>query len=147
VIALADVDLDRLGRVAELFGVDRRYGGHADLLADETIEAVGVCVPAAEHLEVGLAALDAGKHLLLEKPIALSLGEADRWIDRAARSSRKAILGFNLRWHRLVQRTRALLARGVIGNPTLLRAALTSYHEVIPDWRIRRASGGGVFFA
>lgn len=146
VVALADVEPERLQRVADQFDVARRYTSSAALLEDPAIEAVGVCVPAQHHVEVGLAVLDAGKHLFLEKPIAVNLAGADRLIERAARGSRKVLLGFNLRWHRLAQQARELLRQDALGPLTLLRAGLTSYHDEIPAWRTRRASGGGVFF-
>ncbi len=146
VVAVADIDPDRLHRVADQFHINRRYTSYPALFEDQTIEAVGVCVPAQFHLEVASAALDAGKHLFLEKPIALSLEETDQLIKRAAQSPQKVMLGFNLRWHRLAQQARAVIQRGNLGPLELVRSELTSYHEVIPEWRKRRASGGGVFF-
>jgi predicted dehydrogenase len=90
VVALADVDADRLREVADRFQIQRRHESLATLLADPTIEAVGVCVPAERHLEVASAVLEAGKHLFLEKPIAVSLEDADRLIERAAHPPRRS---------------------------------------------------------
>lgn len=146
VVALADSDPDRLNAAAKRFHVTRCYADYCLLLKDPAVEAVAVCVPVESHVETGIAVLDAGKHLFLEKPLALNLDEADRLIERAARSSRKVMLGFNLRWHRLAQRARELIQQDGLGALELIRSGLTSYHETIPEWRRTRARGGGVFF-
>jgi myo-inositol 2-dehydrogenase/D-chiro-inositol 1-dehydrogenase len=147
IVALADLDPVRLHGVADQFDVLRRYAEVERLLDDAAVEAVAVCVPAEHHVPVGLAALEAGKHVLIEKPLALSLDDCDRLIERAARSSVKATVGFNLRHHRLVRRARDLVRRGAVGQPELIRTAFTSQVReriAFPDWRDRRDRGGGV---
>ena len=149
VIAVADIDPDRVNRVANRFGIERRYFHFSALLEDPAVEAVAVCVPAPLHVEVALAALEANKHVFIEKPLALSLDESDRLIERAAHSSSKIMVGFNLRWHRLVRRAREMIQQGVLGPVALVRNALTSnrqYQEDFPEWRKRRELGGGEFF-
>jgi myo-inositol 2-dehydrogenase/D-chiro-inositol 1-dehydrogenase len=76
----------------------------------------------------------------------LSLEEADRLIARAAQFPHKVMVGFNLRWHRLLRQARALIQQGILGPLELMRTAFTSYHQNIPAWRKRRELGGGVFF-
>ena len=146
VIAVADVDPDRLRRVGELFHVRRRYKNYLDLLGEGQIDAVAVCVPAQFHVEVALAALDAGKHVFIEKPLALGMDESNRLVERAKKSSSKVMVGFNLRWHRLVRQARRLIQQGTLGSLQLVRTVLTSFHDDIPEWRKCRATGGGVLF-
>jgi len=146
VVAVADLDPERLGQVADRFHIKQRYTNFLDLLNHPSIEAIAVCVPVQAHVEVALAALEAGKHVLIEKPLALNLEEADRLIARAAQLPYKVMVGFNLRWHRLLRQAQGLIQRGRLGPLVLLRTAFTSYHEHIPDWRKRRELGGGVFF-
>jgi myo-inositol 2-dehydrogenase/D-chiro-inositol 1-dehydrogenase len=146
VVAVADLDPDRLSRVADRFRVKRRYPNFVALLDDPSVEAVAVCVPVQFHAEVALAALAAGKHVFIEKPLALSLEEADRLIERAGQVPRTVMVGFNLRWHRLVRQAQAMLQHGALGPLELMRTAFTSYHENVPEWRKRRELGGGVFF-
>ena len=81
VVALADISGDRLNKVADLFHIPDRYPDYQCLLADCSIDAVAVCVPARFHVDVALAALEAGKHLFIEKPLALGLDECDRLIE------------------------------------------------------------------
>jgi predicted dehydrogenase len=72
VVAVADIDPQRLNRMADRFHVKHRYTDFHALLNDPAIEVVGVCVPAQFHVEVAWAALDAEKHLLIEKPLAVA---------------------------------------------------------------------------
>jgi predicted dehydrogenase len=146
VVALADVDEGRAQALARRHGVGARYGGHEELLEDERVEAVAVCVPASLHAEVAIPALAAGKHVLIEKPLALSLGDAERIREAAAGAPGAVLLGFNLRWHRLVRRARELVLAGAVGELEAIRTVFTSsfdYRDVASPWRLRRESGGG----
>jgi myo-inositol 2-dehydrogenase/D-chiro-inositol 1-dehydrogenase len=149
VVALADLDPNRLQSAGDRFGISHRYRDAAALLADPAVDAVAVCVPVRHHVEVARAVLEARKHLFLEKPLALSLAESDRLIDAAAGSSLTIQMGFNLRWHRLVREARARLEEGTLGRIVAVRSTLTSdvrFHRDVPDWRKRRSDGGGEFF-
>jgi predicted dehydrogenase len=146
VVGLADVDTDRLNLLADRFRIKSRYPNFVHLLQDPSIEVVGICVPAQFHVEIALAALEAGKHLFIEKPLALSLEETDQLIAQAEQSSRKVMVGFNMRWHRLVREAREIIQQGTLGALQMIRSVLTSYHENVPAWRSRRESGGGALF-
>ena len=103
VVAVADIDANRLEMVANRFQVVRRATDFRTLVDDPDIDALAVCVPAQRHVVVAIAALAAGKHLLIEKPLALDLEECDLLIEKAAKSISKVTVGFNLRWHRLLR--------------------------------------------
>ena len=146
-VALSDVDAARLSRVADAYGVARRYEGWRALVGDSNVEAVAVCVPPVLHAEVALAALAAGKHVFVEKPLALTLDECELLADASARDATlKVMVGFNMRWHRLVREARAALARGELGRVKLVRTIFTCGTRMRPDyaaWRSLRGSGGG----
>jgi predicted dehydrogenase len=149
VVALADLDGDRLRAAGERFGVGRRYPDHESLVGDAEIDVVAVCVPAVQHAEVAAAALEGGKHLLLEKPVALSLADGERIAAAAARAEGKIVVGFNMRWHRLVARARELVTAGAVGKIHAVTTRFTSpftYREVAHPWRRQRALGGGVIY-
>jgi len=145
-IAVADLDLKSLNYVADEWSVPRRYQSAQALIEDPTLEAIAICVPASAHVEVALAALDAHKHILVEKPLALSIVDAKRLIARAQHSSCKVMVGFNMRWHRLVSQARTLLEHRAIGE---IHSVRTLYSDEardrhgLPAWRIRRDLGGG----
>jgi predicted dehydrogenase len=103
-------------------------------------------MPAGFHAEIGLLVLDANKHLLMEKPLALSLDDCDRLIERARRASCIATINFNLRRHRFVRKAREMVRQGALGKIKLIRTALfCGTHHVIGgiDWRKHRELGGG----
>lgn len=145
VVALADPDREALRQVSKQFQVKRCVGDYRALLEDSTIEAIAICVPAQFHVEIALAVLDAGKHLFIEKPLALTLADCDRLIARATGLPLQVMLGFNTRWHRLTREARTMVHQGLIGPLEVIRSVLTSCYTDIPEWRKRRASGGGVF--
>ncbi|HMF54806.1 MAG TPA: Gfo/Idh/MocA family oxidoreductase [Pyrinomonadaceae bacterium] len=150
VVALADIDSARLERVAEQFGVARRYTAYSDLIESNDVDAVAVCVPPRFHAEIALATLEAGKHVLIEKPLALNLSECDLLSVRAtAHSALKVMVGFNMRWHRLVREAREVISSGELGDIKLVRTVFTSgvrLREDFADWRKEQETGGGALF-
>jgi predicted dehydrogenase len=146
VVALADVDGGRLDTLAREYGIARRYGTHRELIADPDVAAVAVCLPASLHAEVAVESLEAGKHVLIEKPLALGLEDAERIREAAMRSPGIVMVALNLRWHRLVRRARELVLGGALGDVQAIRTAFTSsfdYRDVAHPWRFRREAGGG----
>lgn len=150
VVALCDVNKATLENVAGQFGIARRYQDDRELIESGGIDAVAICTPPRFHAVVALAAIDAGKHVFVEKPLALSLQECDAMIERAAANqSLKVLIGFNLRWHRLVREARALIQSGELGEIRMARTVLSSGVRLsrdYADWRKRRESGGGAIF-
>ena len=150
VVALSDADAARLAGVADRFGVARRYIDYAGLIEAGGVDAVAVCVPPRFHAEVAQAALAAGKHVFVEKPLALDTEECDLLSERAALApALKVMVGFNLRWHRLLREARDVLGRGRLGRVKLVRTVFTSGVRAsadFPDWRRRRETGGGALF-
>jgi predicted dehydrogenase len=144
-VAVADPDTAALA-AAERQAVPRRTDDYRELLAEESIEAICVATPTETHTEIALAALDAGKHVLVEKPLALSLGECDALVERAAATGLKATVGFNQRWHRLARRARTLIRGGRLGEISMLSSTFASPSLLrdVPPWRVDPARGGGL---
>ena len=144
-VAVADTDDNALQRAADSHRVARRFRDYRELLEQVDIEAVGVLVDLAHHHEVASAVLESGRHLLLEKPLAMSIDEADRLVELARGSGRVALMAFNSRWHPLVRRAREQIRSGRLGPVALIGTALcTGHHQrYIPAWRRVRARGGG----
>jgi len=93
--------------------------------------------------------LNSGKHLFIEKPLALSMDDSDLLIQRASQTQSKIMVGFNLRRHRLTQEALAVIEKGTLGPIEAVRSILTSdtrFHTDSPEWRKRRERGGGEFF-
>jgi predicted dehydrogenase len=133
-------------RAEEVAGtVDARVTLDLDeVLNDPEVDAVDVCVPTPLHREVTERALEAGKHVFLEKPIALTLEDADAIVDAAARSDQTLMVGLVLRfWPEYVELAR-LLAAGELGRPL----AASTYRLSPPvdwnEWMADESQSGGV---
>lgn len=150
VVALADQDPVRLDRLAGQYRIQKRYPTYEELIHDSDVDAVAVCLPPGLHAQVAMAALTQGKHLFIEKPLALTLAGCDRLIEASKRDpSRKVMVGFNLRWHRLVRQAREILKRGELGPIRLARTVFTTGRrsgETPSSWRASPDTGGGVIF-
>lgn len=149
VAAIADSSADALGRLKRALPEAHVFTSALDLVNDPTVDIVAVCVPPSFHADVAIAALGAGKHVYLEKPLAVTLEDAARIRRAAEKSAAKVALGFNLRSHRLVLAAREVIAGGKLGALEMLRATWTcGFHlgRAWPAWRLDRTLGGGAFF-
>jgi myo-inositol 2-dehydrogenase / D-chiro-inositol 1-dehydrogenase len=149
VVALCDPDGDRLTQTGKRFGITMLHRDLDSLLLQSPIDAIAVCVSPAHHAEVACRVMAAGKHLFVEKPLALSEADCDRILEAAAQSSGVRVVGFNLRQHRLVIQARELIQRGALGRIELIRSSFTTdirQRQRLPQWRDQRHAGGGVLF-
>lgn len=113
---------DPVPGAAEGFSGVRPYLDPLELIADPAVEAVAICSPAASHTDLVVAAAHAGKHVFCEKPMALTLDDADRAIS-AARSTGVALqVGFNRRFAAEFADMHARIVDGAIGRPQMLRS-------------------------
>ena len=145
ICAAADVDPARLAYVERRFGIRRRYNSYRQLVADADLDAVAICLPPVLQVDASIAALDAGKHVWIDPPTGLTVEDSDRLMERAARSDRTVMVGFHMRWHRLVREAREIIASGALGTPHAVRAVWTSPRsaEQLKEWRRHRKLGGG----
>jgi len=147
VVAVADVEERSLRDVADRFAIGTRYRSAQELVQDARIDVVGVCVPPVAHAGVAARALAAGKHVLVEKPLAASLKDADHLVECAERAPGFALMGFNLRWHRLVRQARTELRSGRIGTVQCVRSVFSDGgrgDSQVPSWRKQPGLGGDV---
>ena len=119
-VAFADMDERRAQERAEQFGAEAWYRDPEGLLRRDDIHIVSICTPPFNHAELAIAALQAGKHVLVEKPMCCSLDEADRMIAAAAEAER--VLGVVFQWRFTPEflRMKALLDSGKLGKPILV---------------------------
>ncbi len=120
---------ERAAARARQFGC-RAYGSPAELLADPRVDAVCVLTNLETHVELACHALQAGKHVLVEKPVGANLEELRRLQQQAASAGRVCMPGHNYIYEASLQRTRALLAQGRLGR---LVALYVLYHIHHPE--------------
>ena len=113
-VAYYDKNSQRAHEVAAQYG-GKVYDSYFDLLKDPEIDAVSVCVENRSHAEMTTAALYAGKHVLCEKPMAVTLAECESMVAAAERNGRHLMVGHNMRFDPVHRRAKQLLDSGVIG--------------------------------
>ncbi|EIM26160.1 Gfo/Idh/MocA family protein [Microvirga lotononidis] len=139
VVAIASRDAGGARAMAEELGIAKAYGSYEALLADPDIEAVYNPLPNHLHVPITLAAAAAGKHVLCEKPIAVTAGEAEQL--RQAASRVLIAEAFMVRHHPQWQRARDIIRSSEIGDPRAIQVAF-SYFNVDPG-NIRNQAGIG----
>src|SRR3954468_9682225 len=116
VAGIASRDEGRAKAAAKQLGIPKSYGSYEALLADPEIEAIYNPLPNHLHVPVSVQALQAGKHVLCEKPIAMTAMEAEQLVVAERASGKMIAEAFMVRWHPQWQRTRALIVEGAIGE-------------------------------
>jgi predicted dehydrogenase len=141
--AIASRDLGRAKAAAEALGIPKAYGSYAELLADPSIEAVYNPLPNHLHVPVSIEAAAAGKHVLCEKPIALSAVEAGKLIEARDRAGVLIQEAFMVRCHPQWLRARELVRSGRIGELRVVQGSF-SYMNLDPaNVRNQAGIGGG----
>ena len=110
-----DLNYERAKELADRYG-GRAYATVDELLADEAIEAVSVCVANNAHAEMTIKALEAGKHVLCEKPMAVTLDDCIRMVSKAEEKGKFLMIGQNQRFARAHVRAKELIEQGAIGK-------------------------------
>jgi xylose dehydrogenase (NAD/NADP) len=142
-LAVASRETARAAAYAREWGIERAYGSYEALLADPAIGAVYVPLPNHLHAEWTVRAAAAGKHVLCEKPLALSEAEVDR-IEAAAREAAVVVAeAFMYRHHPQTLKVEELVAAGAIGTVRFLRGSFSFPLTRANDVRLRPEWGGG----
>lgn len=143
-VAVCDINEQVARERAEEFDVPAVYTDWRDLLDDEDVDAVSVLLPHHLHREVAVAAAEAGKHVLTEKPMATSLAEADDMIAAAEAAGVVLMVGQILRFRPANIRARELIRDGAIGEPrNILRRRLGKSQGFRSEWARRPEEAGG----
>src|SRR5579872_3437411 len=144
-VAMADPNPRARSQAAKL--MEKPVHEHSeDLLARNDIDAVVICAPTNLHHDLALAACTARKHFYLEKPLAMDAGQGRRVLDAVAAAGLVTMIGFNRRFHRVIEQARAIMAEGHIGKVHTVQTVLCDPPPSTgtAEWRKHRQSGGGV---
>lgn len=132
-VAFVDPVKARHAEVQEKFGPVQAYTDYREMLRAEKPDVVSVCTPNALHAQMTVDALEAGAHVLCEKPLATTLKSADRMIAAARKARRKLMTGFTHRLYAGPQRCKALLDEKAIGKPFMIRVR-NAHGGPYPGW-------------
>ena len=145
IVALAELDDDRVRRVAAEYHVPQTYREYEHLLAAPDIDAVSVCLPNVLHAPVSIAALRAGKHVLVEKPLARNAEEARAIVAAAHAHDRVLMVSFDKRYRNDVQWIRQYIDSGALGQIYYAKAHWMRRAGIprLGSWFVSKEQAGG----
>jgi len=139
VVEIAATSQEKAKAAAAGFNVLNATGDWRDVMADPSIDAVHVATPNVSHYEITKAALTAGKHVLCEKPLAMSVAEAQELTDLVAARKLRGGLNHNLRYYPMVQQMRSMREAGAFGEILVVQGTYSQdwmLHESDWNWRV-----------
>lgn len=146
VAAIASRDVARASEVAASLGIEKAYGSYEELLADPSIDAIYNPLPNHLHTPWTIKALEAGKHVLCEKPIALSAPEAELLVAARERTGKLVAEAFMVRFHPQWLRARELVQSGAIGEVRAIQTFFSYFNDDPRNVRnIAGIGGGGLY--
>jgi len=125
-VAVCDKDEARAQAIAAKYGAQRCYTDYRELLGDPEIQAVSIATPDFLHREIAVAAAEAGKDTLVEKPLATMVEDAQAIIEAAERAGVKLMVDFHNRWNPPFNLAKATIEAGELGEPKLIYARLNN---------------------
>ncbi|MEJ2218211.1 MAG: Gfo/Idh/MocA family oxidoreductase [Gemmatimonadota bacterium] len=145
VVGVCDVAHGTARSIADRFGVRRVYASDDELMNDADLQAVIICTPNYLHEQQAIQALNAGKHVLVERPLALDADGAERVVATAEKHGRTLMVALNHRYRPDMLAVRPFVRNGELGDIYFARAGW--YHRKMPvkrqTWRHRKATSGG----
>ena len=146
-VAFCDIDIEKAQKAAEEFGIADAavYTDYVELLKDETIDVIHVCTPNKSHADITVTALEAGKHVMCEKPMAKTSADAKRMLDAAERTGKKLTIGYQNRFRDDSTYLYKTCKRGDLGDIYFAKAHAIR-RRAVPTWGVflnEEEQGGG----
>ena len=145
VVALAECSDDVAKSKAEMLGIDRYYGDYKQLLRDGKIQSVHICSPNYLHYEMAKGALEVGKHVICEKPLAISVAEAKELVELADKKGLVNAVNFNIRYYPLMRQVRTMVEKGDVGEVLAVQGSYLQdwlFYETDYNWRLEPEQSG-----
>jgi predicted dehydrogenase len=144
-VGVCDKEKARLNGVAEKYRIGVKEQDYQAFLSRDDIDAVIISTPTDSHLEIGLAAIEAGKHLLIEKPFTRSLSEAQQLYDASLSSNTILMVGMNHRFRLDLATMRNMIGHKELGDVYQVQAGWLNHQSSQQQWSSRKdLAGGGV---
>jgi predicted dehydrogenase len=145
IVAVASSSADAAKRAADALNIPNWFASADELINDPDIDLVHICTPNATHAELAHKAIAAGKHVICEKPLAVSSAESKALVEAAAEAGVVASVPFIYRFHPLAREARARIADGTTGRIFSVRGSYLQdwlLESVDDNWRVSSAAGG-----
>lgn len=146
-VAFCDIELEKAQVAADEYGTSEAkvYENYQELLKDASIDVVHVCTPNISHAEISIAAMNAGKHVMCEKPMAKTSEEGKQMVAVAEETGKKLTIGYNNRFRQDSQYLRKVCQRGDLGEVYFAKAHAIR-RRAVPTWGVfldEEKQGGG----
>ncbi|EAC9044091.1 Gfo/Idh/MocA family oxidoreductase [Listeria monocytogenes] len=146
-VAFCDIVLEKAEAAAKEFGSENAsvYTNYVELLQDKSIDVIHVCTPNISHAEISIAAMEAGKHVMCEKPMAKTTAEAKSMIEAAERTGKKLTIGYQNRFRKDSDYLHQVCENGELGDIYYAKAKAIR-RRAVPTWGVfldEEAQGGG----
>ena len=141
--AVNDMNQERAREVAEKYDIPHVFADYHDLFKE--VDAVTICTPNKFHAEISIAALDAGVHVLCEKPMAITSEEAERMVEASRKAGKLLSIGYHYRYTEAGQTAKKAVSNNEIGDPLVTRVQALRRRKV-PGWGVftnKELQGGG----
>jgi len=144
ILAVEDINEELAKKVSRKYGITEYTTSEDKLLKNANIQVVYIGTPVFVHTEQIMKAADAGKHILCEKPLALSAKETEKIIEYCEKKNVTLQVGFMMRYHGYHIKAKGMIENGDLGRPVMGRGQLTCWYPPIPGvWRQDPEKGGG----
>nr|WP_275584002.1 inositol 2-dehydrogenase [Mammaliicoccus sp. R-M62] len=137
---ISDLNCDKMSEWIEKSGIQNKTKDHRDIINDPEVDAIVICSPTDTHVDIIKEASAKGKHIFCEKPISLSLEEAEEAVEAVQKSNIKLQMGFNRRFDKNFKQLQNILSKGELGQIQTLR--ITSRDPEPPPIEYIKRSGG-----
>ncbi|MBQ8813416.1 MAG: Gfo/Idh/MocA family oxidoreductase [Lachnospiraceae bacterium] len=146
IVAICDTNVEKAKATAAKFGIEKVYASETEMLANEQLDAADVCVWNVNHAVCSIEALNAGLHVLCEKPMATSAAEAEQMIEAAKKNNRLLMIGFVVRFCDESRITMDFINNGYLGDIYYSKATYLRRHGAPGGWFCdsKRSAGGPV---
>ena len=142
--AIADLEEERLKRFSQEYSVPHSFKDYQELLKLKELDVVSVALPNFLHCPVTIEALEAGKHVLVEKPMALNSQEAEKMVKVARERKRILMVGMNYRYLPEIQILKKFVEQGELGDIYYIKAVALRRRSILSPWfEDKEKSGGG----
>jgi predicted dehydrogenase len=145
VVALASIETEKARALGARFSIPKVYEKWEDAVADNDVDVIHNCTPNNLHFTINKAALNAGKHVISEKPLTMTSKESAELVSLASKKGAVNAINFNYRFYPLVQHARAMMARGELGKIYLVHGHYLQdwlYYETDYNWRLETKLSG-----
>ena len=145
IYAVADIVREVADKLAREIGAEKTYYSYEDLVKDDRVDAVVVCLPNNLHYQVSVMSIEAGKHVFCEKPLCLKSSEAEDLVRRVRKAGVKFQVGYNRRFDKSYENAKKLIEEGALGR-LMLAYSNTFDPEPHKGWEADESLSGGIIF-